>query len=257
MNHAAQPAAYDEWADFYDLTSPDRSAEIEFYRAFAGPDCRSLLDLGCGTGALTIPLAEELRRHRAAPRVVGLDESAAMLDLAARLDPSVEWVRGDMRSPPLEAGFDLLICGFNTLQLLPTEGDLLSVLHSALQLTSTQGRFVFDLYQPNRAYLHGPIAKRIAKSFTVDRRTIDVIETGSYDPASRVLTSDWTFVERGAKGPVPLRTVRSCLRQYFAEDIARLVAGSGWQIVERYGCYDRSAFTAESKKQLVVCAPRG
>ena len=58
--------------------------------AAAGP--RVVLDVGCGTGTLSIAAADELREAR----VVGLDGDRKVLDLARRKDGSerVEWVEG-------------------------------------------------------------------------------------------------------------------------------------------------------------------
>jgi SAM-dependent methyltransferase len=246
-------APYDEFADYYDRTTPDRSAEVAFYRALVRPSTRSLLDLGCGTGALTIPLAREIALHGDAARIVGLDESARMLEIARRAEPGIRWVQGDMRSPPVAGRFDLVTCGFNTLQLLPSEADLVDTLHSALQLTATDGRFVFDIYQPDLAVLHGSFKVQPVRSFEMDGRRFEIHQDGCYDAASRVLAIDWTLVDCDAQPPRALHTLKHRLRQYFREDLERLLGVSGWAIRERFGSYDFTAFTAASKKQLLVC----
>jgi cyclopropane fatty-acyl-phospholipid synthase-like methyltransferase len=63
-----------------------------------------VLDLGCGTGE---PIALYLVRRGF--RVVGVDESAAMLDIARRVVPEAELIRGDMRDVKLAGGFDAAV----------------------------------------------------------------------------------------------------------------------------------------------------
>lgn len=97
--------------DLYDEDNPD-GPDHDFYRALADEvDAKSVLDLGCGTGILTVTLARNGRR------VVGVDPSGAMLDYA-RQRPSashVEWIHGDSTAAP--AGpFDLILLTGNVAQ---------------------------------------------------------------------------------------------------------------------------------------------
>jgi ubiquinone/menaquinone biosynthesis C-methylase UbiE len=67
-----------------------------------------VLDVGCGTGVVARQAAP-----RVAPggRVSGLDLNAAMLAVAAELDPGVEWIQGDAAAMPLpDAAFDVVAC---------------------------------------------------------------------------------------------------------------------------------------------------
>lgn len=69
---------------------------------------QSVLDVGCGTGILARTAAD---RVGATGRVVGVDLSDAMLGVARRLRPDLEWHRGDAGALPLPDGaFDLVAC---------------------------------------------------------------------------------------------------------------------------------------------------
>ena len=157
----AEPAAYDDWAPWYDVTDGDRTPFVDFYGRLVGPATRSLLELGCGTGTIGVALAQ---RMPYGARVAGVDESAGMLAVADRRAPAYQWVQGDMRCPPVEGPFDLVLCCFNTLQLLPTDDDLLLALQSARALLADDGRFAFDVYLPNVAYLKVPQHDRLARA---------------------------------------------------------------------------------------------
>jgi SAM-dependent methyltransferase len=88
--------------------------DLEFYARLAHVTGGPILELGCGTGRLTRPLAA------IGYEVVGVDRDPQMLEWSA---PRVEVVEADMRDFDVAARFPLVIVPYNTLQLLPTVAD--------------------------------------------------------------------------------------------------------------------------------------
>lgn len=254
MSTTTEPAAYDAWARYYDLTEADRRPHLDFYGSLLRPGDRSVLELACGTGLVAAALGERIAAAGEAPRVVGVDISAAMVELARERAPAHRWLQGDMREPPVEGRFDLVFCCYHSLQFMLADADLLRVFDAARSRVEPDGRFAFDLYQPNLPYL------RVARRDTLARRVMDggrelqIREDARYDEASRVLELDWRLVAANAPDEV-LAATRFRIRQYFAADIERLLAQAGWRILGRFGDLDRRAFDAGSKKQVLVCAP--
>jgi SAM-dependent methyltransferase len=247
---------YDRWAQYYDIAEGDRSAFVELYGSLITERVRSLLELGCGTGVITIALAQHIAQHdngNGVMRVTGLDESAEMLRIAHARDECIEWVLGDFRAPPLSGSYDLVICCNNSLQLLLSEDDLGAAFRAARQLLAPGGIFAFDIYQPNLAYLRAGQTDRLVLCVADERgRPLEVRENFIYDADSRILTVDRRLREPGEGGAL-LATIHYKLRQYFAGDIERLLKNAGLVVAERYGDFDRSPFTSRSKKQILVC----
>lgn len=106
---------YDErLVDLYDEDNPD-GPDHDFYRGLADErGAASVLDLGCGTGILTVTFATHDRT------VVGIDPSATMLDYARRRPGAgrVHWVHGDSRDIP-GMSFDLAVMTGNVAQHIP------------------------------------------------------------------------------------------------------------------------------------------
>jgi len=123
----------------YDSDTAARVADISFYRSLVSPRA-SVLDLCCGTGRLTLPL------KTAASSVVGLDHCEAMLTLARRKDPSLEWVRADASSFELGRRFDLIVCGFNSFQHFLEDADRSALLASVRRHLEPGGAFAFDVW---------------------------------------------------------------------------------------------------------------
>jgi ubiquinone/menaquinone biosynthesis C-methylase UbiE len=69
---------------------------------------QSVLDVACGTGIVARTLAET---QRGRSRVVGLDLNEAMLQVARRVRPDLEWRQGDAAHLPFPDGaFDVALC---------------------------------------------------------------------------------------------------------------------------------------------------
>jgi len=97
----------------YDLDNPD-GPDHDHFRALADRlAARTIVDLGCGTGLLTVTLA------RSGRRVVGIDPDGAMLDFARsrRGGDGVTWVRGDSRVLGA-ADADLVVMSGNVAQVI-------------------------------------------------------------------------------------------------------------------------------------------
>ncbi|CAL4861014.1 class I SAM-dependent methyltransferase [Microbacterium sp. MM2322] len=97
--------------DLYDIDNPD-GPDHDFYRALADDrEASTILDLGCGTGMLTVTLARDGRR------VVGMDPSRSMLAFARARDGGdrVEWIEGDSTAAP-PGPFDLVVMTGNVMQ---------------------------------------------------------------------------------------------------------------------------------------------
>jgi SAM-dependent methyltransferase len=163
-----------------------------------------------------------------------------------------------MTDPPLDPGFDLVICAFNSLQMLPSAEHVLRTFCSVRSLLSPNGRFVFDLY--NASYIDpveaaAPVEEqaRTVRSF-VDRtgRPIEVHEKATHHPDFVELR--WEVTDTSRESGRVLATLDMVLRHYGTEDIEALLARARLEIVERYGDVRRSAFSpTKSKKQVVVC----
>jgi SAM-dependent methyltransferase len=143
---------YAAFSRFYDRIVGDRSEEVarvltyvEKYR----PSATSLLELGCGTGALLEGLSGRLE-------VAGVDRSPEMLAIAAGRLPSARLVRADMTAFSLGVRYDVVICMFDTLNHVPSFPGWKSVFARADEHLADDGLFIFDVNTAGRLTgLHG------------------------------------------------------------------------------------------------------
>jgi SAM-dependent methyltransferase len=146
--------SYAKFARFYDQIMGDRSAEVERIRECVKrhtPNAGSLLELGCGTGALLAGLAGSLT-------VAGVDRSAEMLAIAAKQVPDARLVESDMTAFSLGTKYDVVICVFDTLNHLPRFESWLELFGRVHEHLVDGGLFLFDVNTVGRlrALCHGP-----------------------------------------------------------------------------------------------------
>ncbi|HEY2075535.1 MAG TPA: class I SAM-dependent methyltransferase [Streptosporangiaceae bacterium] len=139
---------YTGFARFYDRIMGDRTEEIGRLQAYIGrhlPGARSLLELGCGTGALLAGLSPGLS-------VTGIDRSPDMLAVAAKTVPAARLVVGDMTAFSLPERFDVIICMFDTLNHVPSFAGWLTLFSCVHEHLADGGLFIFDVNTAGRLH---------------------------------------------------------------------------------------------------------
>lgn len=129
--------------------------DTQFYVDEAKAVAGSVLELGCGTGRVLLPIA------RAGYAIDGLDSSPQMLERCetkllaepASVKERAHLHRGDVRSFNLGKKFDLVTAPFRVLQHLTTVEDQLAFLDAVARHLQPGGRFCFDVFNPNFAAL--------------------------------------------------------------------------------------------------------
>ena len=134
--------AYADFARFYDQVMGDRTPVIERIRGYVRrylPDAGTLLELGCGTGAVLAGLADGMR-------VTGIDRSPEMLAAATgRNLAGARLVQADITEFSLGTRFDVVICVFDTLNHLPAFGAWQAMFGRVDAHLAEHGLFVFDV----------------------------------------------------------------------------------------------------------------
>lgn len=136
---------YQQAAKYYDLIHQAHTGDIELFVKMAQAADGPILDIGCGSGRLVIPIAE------AGLAVTGIDNSADMFAVAQRrvAEESVTatLVEHDVLRWQTEQRFGLIIIGMNTLMEFSNQ-TVLDLLKTAAKLLAPGGKIVVDVIQP-------------------------------------------------------------------------------------------------------------
>ena len=256
------------WDDpeLYDLENADDPAfDLGYWTALLRDRApRRVLELACGTGRLTLPLAS----LSVAEEIVALDRSAPFLStLRSRLADagvnSVRVVESDMRSPGVEGAFDLVMISFNSLAYLITREDRLACLRAAHALLAPGGSLAFDLIAPRYDFLSEatgpcPVVRADTDHASPEHGVSRFLRsyTDTYDASTQTLRSTNRYEIFREDGRVEHRIADLDWHIYFPEELELLLEAAGLQVTERFGDYARGPWTPHSRRYLWLAEPR-
>jgi SAM-dependent methyltransferase len=237
----------------YDALWPglQRQSEIAFYQRRIQEYGEPVLELGCGTGQLTLALAG------AGVSITGLDLAEPMLAQAQRKalerKANVHWVQADCRDFAFDQRFGLAFFPANALLHLLDWRDLQACLTQVRAHLLPHGAFVFEIFNPGLTLLTRDANQRYLVGVYSDpdgRGTVTVTENNVYDTASQINHIRWYY---RIEGETEEAAVALDLRMYYPREIEALLHYNGFDLIARYGDYDETPFTTQSTRQLIVC----
>jgi SAM-dependent methyltransferase len=224
----------------------------------AGRMGQPVLELACGTGRLTIPIAQS------GVEIVGLDLSPSMLAharaKAAATGVAIEFVESDCRTFDLGRKFGLIFMAFNSMQHLHDYASLAALFANVRKHLVEGGRFIFDVFNPKVEILARASGdRRLEREYQdPEGKCMMAFEhSATYDDASQVSHIKCYFVRRGANGEeLDVGEEELHLRSFFPQELDLLVHSQGFEIVEKFGNFERKPFGSRDPKQVVVCEAR-
>jgi SAM-dependent methyltransferase len=237
-------------AALYDAECVGRR-DHDFYVALAHAiGAGSVVDIGCGTGVLAVDLAGR------GLRVVGVDPSATMLDVARRRPGGscVEWIHGEAADAP-NAEADLAVMTGHVAQYFVDDRDWADLLRHVRRVLVPGGRLAFETRNP---------AANWAQRWTRERTTTTFPHPDGGDFTAWVEMSEvtgspdsYTTVHVGHT-VLPDGTQVECsetLRFRSAGEILASLDSAGFAVEATWGDWNSSPFTSESD-DLIVLARR-
>lgn len=256
----------DHYADtaLYDFEYKEQQQDIDWYCELAKERARhcDILELGAGTGRITIPLAA------AGHEVWALDRMRSMLDSLeakyAGLDGQpgdVTTLEADMREIPLEDEcVGLVLAPFNCLMHLYSWRDLLACFQEVNRVLAPGGTFAFDVLLPDLDWLQWDPIKRHAVTRFVHPTTKErmVYSTNhEYDHETQVchIRVYYDDALRGRFRPraKPKKLVHLAHRQIFPEEARALLAWAGFTLEAHTGDFMGLSLNQDVESQVFVC----
>jgi ubiquinone/menaquinone biosynthesis C-methylase UbiE len=191
---------WDDYAPFYDWENARTLGrrDVPFWRDVAKQSRGPVLELGCGTGRISLPLA------RAGIDLVGVDRSLPMLARAARRatllrrrrTAKLTLVRGDIRLLPFEAAaFDMVLAPYGILQSLLRDNDLSATLASVARVLKPGGVFGLDLV-PDVPHWREYRNKVRLRGRAKGGASLTLVESVRQDRARRLTVFEQSYVRR-------------------------------------------------------------
>lgn len=232
------------FVDLYEQIDGSRSIDLNFYRGVAKAARGPVLEAGCGSGRILLPLLRE------GVDICGFDPSGAMLNVLqerARTDglKANVW-EGDFRS--IEGKYAAVICPFNTVMHLLSVEDQIDAFRRSYDALEAGGAFAFDIVNPHTLDIYDD-RRQFESSFTdvETGKSFEIWRTFEHDAISQRAKYHREFVSNGNA----LKSVIE-FRWIYPSEIVLLLQSAGYPSYEVFGDFDRSALLPDSTSQIWI-----
>lgn len=238
-------------AGHYDLMHAGREFDFDFYKRLADKFKGPILELACGTGRISLMLAEE------GHEISGIDLSPEFLLLAEskriekKLD-NVSFFKKDFRHFDLKRKFRFIFIPFNSFVHVYTHEDARQFFRSVRRHMDMNSRFLISIFNPDLNMLMRDNSIRYpVSSYTIPEtgEKVVITENNTYDKATQINLIKWYFNVGGTKEIV--RELK--MRIYYPMEIDLLLKSSGFKIDEKWGDYNFEGFSSDSPHQILLC----
>jgi SAM-dependent methyltransferase len=259
-NSPATGRSYDLIAEFYDedMGQNVSTDSVDFYARQCSPVKNPILELGCGTGRITLPLVKN------GLEVVGLDLSLPMLRVLQRKARTMlsqeeqgrlRFIVMNMRRYRFKCHFPRILCPYSAFTYLVEEEARRQALASIRAHLDRDGLFILDIFIPSPEVMGRPDDylyhdyRRVLPDGTVLERTKRIVkEVGR---RVNLVTRYYRFMN--AEG-MELRKIKtkSAIRYYYPDELAEFLRLNGFQIVEIQGDFSGQRYDLKSKTAVFI-----
>ncbi|MEO1258691.1 MAG: class I SAM-dependent methyltransferase [Bacteroidota bacterium] len=246
-NYKVGDLIYD--ANIYDGMNTDLT-DLQFYKKWL-PEKKDtrLLELCCGTGRLTLPIAKE------GYNITGVDYTSSMLEQAKSKAFSaglkVEFIEADIRQLDLPDKYDLIFIPFNSIHHLYKNEDLIKAFNVVKKHLKEDGSFLLDCFNPNIEYIveGEKEQKKIAEYTTADGRKVLIKQLMRYENKTQINRIEWHYYINGKFDSIQ----NLDMRMFFPQELDAYLKWNGFNIIHKFGSFAEEKFNDHSQKQIFVC----
>lgn len=236
-------------ANIYDGMNSNLN-DLEFYKRWMPKNKEArILELCCGSGRLTIPIAEK------GYAITGVDFTATMLEQAnlkaAKSGLEIDFIEADIRTLDLDETFDLIFIPFNSIHHLYENEDLFKTFNVVKSHLNEGGLFLLDCFNPNiQSIVEGEKEQnKIAEYITNDGRAVLINQIMHYENKTQINRIKWHYHINGTFHS----TQNLDMRLFFPQELDAYLKSNGFNILHKFGSFKEELFNDNSEKQIFIC----
>jgi len=252
---------YKDVAELYD--SDNRNIikdDIDFYLSMVSKKSKNILELGCGTGRIIIPLLMKTN-----VKIFGLDLSQSMLDVLEKKlrkftyyknYDNLDIRKGDFSSFNYNELFDLIILPYRNFQSLYDIDKALNCLKCCAKHLSSRGKIVINTFDPKNNMTEDWIREETVNWINFDAELTEcVIGTDNrhrIDLNNNIIFVHLNYYKIKIGEKIEKFQESLILKYYYFEALRELILNSGLQITKKYGYYDKRPLFKGSE-YILIC----
>jgi SAM-dependent methyltransferase len=243
-------------AKYYDILYGDVDEDLSMWEVLVQDVDGPLLEIGCGTGRLLVPLAA------AGHTLTGIDLSAVALQIAqakieaAGLNQQITLQQADMRHFDLpQKDFAMALVPLNTLMHLHTIDEQLAALRAIGRHLQPEGELIIDLFHPDPGLLAEADGRLYFEDELIDPtsgRTVQWYWRHDIELAEQMRHLTYVLDEIDEQGLVRRTQIPFSLRFFYRFEIELLLGAAGFTVETIFGSYQLDAFHSHSPKMIVA-----
>jgi len=225
--------------------------DLPFWLDWARQQGSPILELGCGTGRVLLPLAE------VGNTLFGLDHDAEMLDYLRMQIPDlvsnrIILMRGDFRRFCLASGFPLILMPCNTYSTLSLP-DRPIVLNRVRIHLAKNGVFIISMLNPNLFTQISDTSDPENESVFIHPETGNPVQVSSqWNRSGEKVLFRWHYDHLFPDGRVERNSISSTHFLQDADEILKEFENAGLNVAHTFGDFERGAFTLEAHNLIIV-----
>lgn len=245
---------WDDYAPYYDWENRQTVGrrDIAFWQRMAAPVDGPILELGCGTGRVALPVARD------GATVVGIDRSDSMLARArarvkrARLGSRVQLIRGDIRHLPFPArSFRLVMAPYGILQSLLDEKLLADTLKDVHRVLARNGVFGLELVADLPAWEEYSNKTTLRGARGPHGKPIVLVESVKQDRRRHITRFVQTFVEGRGKSATR-KTFSIAFRTLSVPQMVQRLENAGLEVSALLGDYQGGPWDLRADAWIIL-----
>ncbi|MCX6826628.1 MAG: class I SAM-dependent methyltransferase [candidate division Zixibacteria bacterium] len=247
-------------AELYDLfPAYIHRPDTDFYLRSAAASAGRILDLGCGTGRILLPIAEQ------GCQITGLDLSEYMLSkcrqklksIANSSTDHVQLVQGDMTNFKLDNTFKLAIIPFHAFQHLIGIAHQLGCLSSINRHLVMKAKLIFDVFYVDFRIINDPRLSDEVEDFEEyelpdGRRIRRTHRVAGFHPTEQYNDVEMIYYLTNPDGKAKRIVHAFPMRYFFRYEMEHLLERCGFRVIELYGNFDESPLVHDSPEMIFI-----
>jgi SAM-dependent methyltransferase len=250
------PDTYAAIPDLYDLEHDAFIDDVDFYLNFVEAVGDPVLELGCGTGRLLLPIAQ------AGYRLTGVDRSVTMLDMAARklaasaVDDRVRLHIGEMTALDDVPGgpFGVAILSLNGLLHVSEAGAQRAVLTAVRKALDPRGQLLIDVLNPTpetlRSFDHSVVHE--GAWIKPDGTRVDKISARRVSVATQTIWAEIWYDLTAPDGGLRRVATSMTMRYVHRSELELMLEFAGFAEWQIYGSYDLDPYDDHAERLIVA-----
>lgn len=236
--------------ELYDQQYEGYMKDYPLFAEWAGRQGGPVIDLACGTGRITLPLAE------AGYEMIAVDLNEGMLVRARQKSDErglpIQWHLQDCTQLNLHVKSPFIFMTGNSFQHFLTNESQSALLTSIHKHLETNGIFIFGTRFPHLKDLLGD--ENESKRFDSRNRMVTERQKEVYDPMAQILhcTSE-REIKDGEGSVLAYEKDSISLRYVFPKEMESLLSQNGFRIEAAYGTWDKKPLSGEHPEMIYVC----